>query len=228
MGLGGKCEMRKVQGDSYDDGDEKEDNFNLAHVLLSQGDFDSDDEFLANGTPNPYNVKFKVDIEDRDVFGIYRIFRELAPEKTAPYMKKKLDVIKAADEKRNRAIEAAQRQYKDKSEKMSKAQLDSLIDEANTTRDQTIEDAGYKSDTLYLSEKDRDALKLRNIIVFSPWRTPNQKRDKPRVIKAADGTRLKVRKKSHNKELFPEVYKLILGQVAAGLMEYGASIDVET
>jgi len=204
-GLGGICKPRKVEQEEFD----------LGQVLLSQGDFESDMEYLANGKPNPYNVKFQVDVDgesSRSVYGIWRIYREYVPDKTGPYMKKKIETIKAADRQKDAAIAEAKRTINPGRE------LVAAVKEANEERDEAIKRAGFESDTLYFGEKDREALELRNIVVFNPWRTPQQKKGKIKTIKSADGTRLKVRKKSHNKQLFPEVYKMILASVAAGLM----------
>merc|ERR1712173_249263 len=93
-------------------------------------------------------------------------------------------------------------------------------------RDLGLQKQGYEDECLYLSENDREKIGIRNIVLFTPWRTPRQEKGKlPKTIKSSDGLKLKVIKNDVNRQLFPELYKMILGEVATGLML--AQDDVE-
>jgi len=200
-GLGGRCVMRKVKDDE---------TFDLGEFLLSEGDYDSPAEYLSDGKESPYNVKFEVVVQKKNVYGLWRIYTERGGKKRTDYMKQK---TKFVDEMEARLKEERDQALKDiNDEKDAEAKLEETID---NKRSEMLEKAGYKNSVLYYSEDDREKLGLRNIVIFSRYREPKKKY---KTIKSADGQKLQVRKMDHNKKFFPEVYKLILSQLAAVLM----------
>lgn len=208
----------------YETGGKEDLEFDVGMLIKSnnEDEWASDEEVLDNGASNPYNVKFKVNVDGEDVFGIWRIFREFKPELTRPYVKKKIETIAREDAKMNKALQDLEQNYEREEKDGGIVDPDGSFkekgDEIRLKRDNALQEL-YKDECLYLSENDREKLGINNIILFSPWRNKRQQENKaPKTVKSADGQKLKVTKKDKNRTLFPEVYKLILTDVAAGLM----------
>lgn len=226
-GLGGVVKTRRQKDEEPEldeDGDpimDLADNIQMASNIMSPGDWSSDDEILDNGAYNPYNVKFQVNVDEKDVYGVWRIFRESKQDLEKKYVKKKLADIEGADKKYKKDVQDIMEDYKDDDEKQKEHKKIAM-----EARDVSLQKQGYEDECLYLSENDREKIGIRNIVLFTPWRTPRQEKGKlPKTIKSSDGLKLKVIKNDVNRRLFPELYKMILGEVATGLML--AQDDVE-
>lgn len=203
---------------------ENDDDYDFNSLILSNNEDDwSDEETLDNGKYNPYNVKFKVQTTNPnvDVFGIWRIFREYKPKMEEKYVKEKIATIAREDAACKAAIEELDNEFAEMKDSMEAADGISYEERKEAIlykRDENLSEK-YLDECLYLSENDREILKIRNIVVFSPWRTPRQEKNKaPKTIKAFDEKKLLVVKKDMNRSVFAEVYKLILSEVATGLM----------